>query len=335
LEARWVDAFGYAVEFQSLSDIRRQHGADGLREPVVANAGRARVSDDTQMTMFTLEACLDGATVAMSATDSFVVRMHRAYLDWLNTQGAAIAGWRPAGSLVQLPVLRARRAPWKHMLVCSPEWGLRDHREADQQQQGCGGVMRIAPIGLLRAFTHQQAFDLAARAAAITHGHASGYLSAGALSAILRLCLDGVDLASAAEVAVAILGETIGGDETASAVTDALRLAAERRADHPSAIAVLGERWVGEEALAIGLYAALVAPFFEDAIRIAANHGGDSDSTASIAGQLYGVWKGMDGLPHRWVHPVDVLDSFLGLIARLLGEGDQEPTRPKGRPSGS
>jgi ADP-ribosylglycohydrolase len=146
------------------------------------------------------------------------------------------------------------------------------------------------------------------------------------LAAILRLCLDGADLGSAAEVAVAILGKMSGGDETASAVTHALSQAAERRADHPGAIAKLGEGWVGEEALAIGLYAALVAPSFEDAIRIAANHGGDSDSTASIAGQLYGVWKGMDGLPHRWVRPVDVLDPFLGLIAWLLGESQQQPT---------
>jgi hypothetical protein len=56
-----------------------------------------------------------------------------------------------------------------------------------------------------------------------------------------------------------------------------------------AAIAALGGGWVGEEALAIGLYAALVAPSFADAIRLAANHGGDSDSTASIAGQPYGV----------------------------------------------
>jgi ADP-ribosyl-[dinitrogen reductase] hydrolase len=88
---------------------------------------------------------------------------------------------------------------------------------------------------------------------------------------------------------------------------------------------------VGEEALAIGLYAALVAPSFEAAIRIAANHSGDSDSTASIAGQLYGVWKGLDGLPHRWARSVDVLDPLLELIARLLGPRDQPPTGDRTR----
>ena len=52
------------------------------------------------------------------------------------------------------------------------------------------------------------------------------------------------------------------------------------RSLHTAAIGALGEGWVGEEALAIGLYAALAAPSFENAIRIAANDGGDSDSTA-------------------------------------------------------
>lgn len=320
------DAFGYAVEFSSWSDIRRQHGADGLREPVLSHAGTAQVSDDTQMTLFTLEACVEAAMTAPSATEPFVARLHRAYLDWLDTQAATMAGWHPAGRLVHLPVLRARRAPGQTCVSALQSGVCGTVEHPINASKGCGGVMRIAPIGLVRAFTPAEVFDRAARAAAITHGHPSGYRSAGALAAMLRLCLDGADLAAGADVALAMLGETRGGDETARAVAHALRLATARRADHPSTIAELGEGWVGEEALAIGLYAALVAPSFEAAIRIAANHSGDSDSTASIAGQLYGVWKGLDGLPHRWVRPVDVLDPLLDLIARLLAPRDPPPT---------
>jgi len=51
----------------------------------------------------------------------------------------------------------------------------------------------------------------------------------------------------------------------------------------------LGEGWVGQEALTIGLYSALVAKSFREVFSIAANHDGDSDSTAAIAGQFYGV----------------------------------------------
>jgi ADP-ribosylglycohydrolase len=39
----------------------------------------------------------------------------------------------------------------------------------------------------------------------------------------------------------------------------------------------------------IGPYAALAGDSFAETLAIAANHDGDSDSTASIAGHLYGA----------------------------------------------
>ena len=67
----------------------------------------------------------------------------------------------------------------------------------------------------------------------------------------------------------------------------------------------LGEGWVGEEALAIGVHAALVTDGFEDAVRLASNHDGDSDSTASIAGQLVGAWRGAGVVPEGWAEGLD------------------------------
>ncbi len=95
-------------------------------------------------------------------------------------------------------------------------------------------------------------------------------------------------------------------------------LAAARRgaSNHRTAIKSLGEGWVGEEALAIGLYSAMVARSFPEAIAIAANHDGDSDSTASIAAQLYGMRRGLSDLPHRWITRLDVKDVMLRQIRR-------------------
>jgi ADP-ribosylglycohydrolase len=50
--------------------------------------------------------------------------------------------------------------------------------------KGCGGVMRVAPIGLI-AENEERAFSLGCAAAAITHGHPSGYYSAGCFAAII------------------------------------------------------------------------------------------------------------------------------------------------------
>ena len=50
--------------------------------------------------------------------------------------------------------------------------------------KGCGGVMRVAPVGLYEQ-NPERAFDLACEIAAITHGHPTGCLAAGCLAAII------------------------------------------------------------------------------------------------------------------------------------------------------
>jgi ADP-ribosylglycohydrolase len=81
-----------------------------------------------------------------------------------------------------------------------------------------------------------------------------------------------------------------------------------------------GITWVGEEALAIALYASLSASSFVEAIAIATNHSGDSDSTASIAGQIWGAMKGLEGIPHDWIISLDVLHPLLRLSRTLSAQ---------------
>ena len=81
------------------------------------------------------------------------------------------------------------------------------------------------------------------------------------------------------------------------------------------AVTRLGLGWTGEEAVAIAAYAALTGGSFEDVVARAANHDGDSDSTAAIAGQLWGAAHGAGALPHAWARRLDVLDELLGLAA--------------------
>ena len=63
----------------------------------------------------------------------------------------------------------------------------------------------------------------------------------------------------------------------------------------------LGAGWVAEEALAISVYCALVAPDLASALLLAVNHSGDSDSTGAITGHLRGVAEGEAAIPSAWV----------------------------------
>ena len=54
------------------------------------------------------------------------------------------------------------------------------------------------------------------------------------------------------------------------------------------------------------LYCALVAESFTDGVVLAVNHGGDSDSTGSIAGNLLGAELGVDAIAAEWLEPLEL-----------------------------
>ncbi|MFB3826996.1 MAG: ADP-ribosylglycohydrolase family protein [Bryobacteraceae bacterium] len=295
------DAFGYPVEFKRLPAIRARYGPRGIREPQLRD-GKLVTSDDTQMTLFTLEGLLRGLRGGNP-----IEEIRLAYLDWLDTQGYGPARHRPVGELVHEAVLRVERDPGTTCVSALQDGGRGSVAKPANQSKGCGGVMRVAPIGLFpERFDEAHAFRLAVDAAALTHGHVNGYLSAGFMASLVHRLVSGADLRPAAESALGTLRQWRGHEQTSEFV---------RRALGPApALRDLGEGWVAEEALAIGLYAALNGRTFPDVLALAANHDGDSDSTASIAGQIWGAWKGIDGIPHAWISGLDVLRPLLGLV---------------------
>ena len=314
------DAFGYEVEFDSWQKIKARFGETGITQPAT-HGGKILVSDDTQMTLFTLEALVRSSeAVAECDVDRLVDAIRLAYLDWLNTQGEVVRGFKIAGTIAADSRLRHRRAPGDTCLAALNAGGDGSPEKPLNDSKGCGGVMRVAPLGLLTDFDPAQVAQLAARAAALTHGNPTGYLSAAALAAIVRLTLDVPDLAANALVAATIVSSWKGNEETVAKVNAALAAARAGNRNHRRAIESLGKGWIGEEALAIALYSALVGNSFAEVLSIATNHGGDSDSTASIAGQLYGASKGLADLPNQWVRHLDVRDILLELIRKF----DQE-----------
>ncbi len=190
----------------------------------------------------------------------------------------------------------------------TPETPINDNK-------GCGGVMRVAPIGLFpEKWNANQVFELAMRAAAITHTHPTGYLSAGSLAAMICFLIQGKDISEAIEEMKSILKNYPRHEETLGKIDQAIKLPSSE-SNPLDAIETLGQGWIAEEALGIGLYAALKGENYTDVIQMAANHSGDSDSTASIAGQLYGTMKGIEETPQEWMEALDVRD----VLAQLTG----------------
>ena len=311
------DAFGYEIEFERLPEIRRRFGPEGIIDPVL-HEGRLIVSDDTQMTLFTAYGLVQALQEGGKVDERGVIDCVRAaYLDWLRTQ---LVPFEPNHSgILKWQVLWQAQAPGNTCVSALLQKAEGTTEHPLNNSKGCGGVMRVSPLGMVPQFTADQAFELGADCAALTHGHPSGYLSAAALSGVIGDLLGGDDLDEAIGKARARLSEWSEHGETLAAIDHAVDAvcASDGRRD---AIAQrqLGEGWIGEEALAIALYAVLVSTSFAQCIRVAANHDGDSDSTASIAGQVWGASSGLEGIPAQWVMKLDVLLPLCEIARGLI-----------------
>ena len=323
------DALGYGVEFDMLSGIRERFGPAGIQEPLLNQRGEAEVSDDTQMTLFTLAGLL--ASTGPNAEIDQVAALEAVRLttlDWYGMQTGRKGVGNSESVLSKYAVLRKNQAPGNTCLSACEQGATGTPEHPINNSKGRGGVMRVAPVGLCAELSNEQAFELAARCAAQTHGHPSGYLSAGVMASLVRDLLDGLEPADAATRALNLARRWPGADETTAAVERALMIATLSGVDHTRAVAQLGKGWVGEEALAISVYAALAATDYSDAVQIASNHDGDSDSTAAIAGQIYGAWKGLTEILNAWIRRLDALEPILDVAGQIISGWARIPRSP-------
>jgi len=193
--------------------------------------------------------------------------------------------------------------------------------EPINDSKGCGGVMRVAPAGFTTA---ADPFRLAAECAALTHGHPSGYLSAGVLGSLVAALFAGERLAAALDMATETLRTYDSHEETLAALTAARALAAGGRPT-PEQLESLGGGWVGEEALAIAVCCALAAVDVRDGLLLAVNHSGDTDSTGSIAGNILGAIHGESAIPQHLLLDLELRDVITtvadDLAEAFYGEG--------------
>ena len=316
------DALGYPVEFMSYESICRQFGPSGIRSYWLdETGGTALFSDDTQMTLFTAAGLL--AAPPEAGRSKVRSAIHRSYIDWLHTQDRSV---KPYGisKLLDERQLYSRRAPGNTCLSALHSGRKGTPSQPINYSKGCGGVMRVAPVGLWERDARRAAV-LAADAAAITHGHPMGWIPAAALAWIVNCCVYGQypDLAEIVESCADSLPEMVPAQpDVACDMGDQLRRAAELAANDAADsenVPMLGEGWVGDEALAIAVYACLRHPDdFSEAVIAAVNHSGDADSTGAIAGNIMGAWLGLGAIDDKWTNDLELLELLMDMGAALV-----------------
>ena len=108
-------------------------------------------------------------------------------------------------------------------------------------------------------------------------------------------------------------------DRMVSIIQDAVRLSYSSVVTDIEAIHKLGAGWVGEEALAIAVFCALkYENDFNRALITSVNHGGDSDSTGAICGNILGAVVGYDGIGEEWKEHLELRDDILKLADEII-----------------
>ena len=338
------DALGYPVEFMDEADLFATYGPEGIKELEIDKAsGKALISDDTQMTLFTANGLLSGESAGKMKKSHWKPRnaVASAYWDWLATQKYASHDMLQDFSdiegnecwLVYVPELYSLRAPGNTCLSALNERGeeldsVEDYIEHPiNDSKGCGGVMRVAPLALKFHGNIKWLDKEGAQIAAITHGNSLGYLPAAALVHIINRIAysqEEVDLLEIILEAKEMIADLFSDDDQLDVFLNILDKAIELSSngkDDLENIHELGQGWVGEEALAIAVYCSL--KYKNDYIKgicAAVNHGGDSDSTGSITGQILGTLLGYDSLPKSWLDKLELFDVIQEL-ANDLYEG--------------
>lgn len=331
------DALGYPVEFFSEQTLRERCGDGGIRQylpdPV---SGTARISDDTQMTLFTANGLLVGDT--RMALRGIGAQPHdyvsRAYQDWLITQRTSAPARDTHASicwLMDIPALYRYRAPGSTCLSALTQQQGQPPLESyishpQNHSKGCGGVMRVAPLGVSRyTAVPIEALDReGAELAAITHGHSLGYMPAAVLTHILHRIVYPEQaqtllqiVREARDTVRALFAGDKHLDELTARIDLAIRLADNDEPDLAN-IHRLGEGWVAEETLATAIYCALRhADDFSAGIISAVNHCGDSDSTGAVTGNILGALLGYDAIDKVWTRDLELRDVILELADDL------------------
>ena len=323
------DALGYAVEFLTENEIFSRYGKEGITKYRLQD-GLARISDDTQMTLFTANGLLVGQTRGclrgiMAPYPDYIAQ---AYQEWYITQVCDFPAAEDFHTcwLLHVSSLYARRAPGNTCVEAVAAGAGGSIERPINHSKGCGGVMRIAPVGLYLGSSRMAglAADLvAADAAALTHGHELGYIPAAMLSHMVRLLSHSTEfsLEAAVQDSMEAVRRIFPRAVHLPAFLEKIQLAlqlAKTSGSNLDAIHALGEGWHGDEALAIAVFCAVkYQDDFDKALLAAVNHSGDSDSTGAITGNLLGAYLGLSHIPEKYTDHLELLDVITEIAEDL------------------
>ena len=299
------DAFGAPLEKLTMQEIKSKFKGN-LNYLITEKDGIAEFTDDTQMLLFTIEGLINAVKKYPETSIDYYKTILNSYKNWYITQTKDFSSSKNTTGLMRYEELYKRKEPG---LTCLESLGsnkIGTTKNRINNSAGNGGVMRIAPVGLFYCNNAEKSFEVGKNIAALTHGNPNGFLPAGALAYLISLLANGEKLEDAIEKIKRKLDTQAQSELLLYKIKLAQNLA-KSSISEKEAIETIGSGWTGDEALAIALYSCLKHPEdYKSVIRTSANHSGDSDTTAAIAGNIAGIIHGKNNIPQKWIKSINM-----------------------------
>jgi len=332
------DAFGYPCREMSYEKICSRFEKKGcLRLPINAASDSALFTDNTQLTLFTADGIIWASYSNAPEGVNYSEYVFYAYQYWLYTQTKTVADERYSW------IFDRNANPYRSKLIKTK--GLYKKRfsstvnidallEASNMNYGKigkslnnnsdnGGLKRVMPAGLYFNYDTLLAFRAGADFAAITHGDPTAFLAAGCYSAIIAELVNGARIDDALDKAMVILKSYKNFDECYKTLENVKNLLADASVPPLEAVSEIGRGVRADEALGIAVFcAALHEDSYENAVRLAVNHDGESDVCGALCGGLLGAYHGARFVPKKWVKKLSLLrlieDTAIELVERTF-----------------
>lgn len=312
------DALGYIIEFDDLKTIHKKYGPYGLRTilKLESNGRKGVISDDTQMSLFTADGLLWADHDDVNPREG----IYRSYMRWYYTQTDRIIKPEQMGWMKQQDHeknwgydmmgdsdLFVRRAPGRTCLTALASGHCYDTEHSANDSKGSSSVMRAAPVGLFYAGDPEKAFEVGCQSGSLTHGNPVAWLSSGTMSAIISILAEGKEIGGALSGALRILQEHEG---SAGLLKTVLRAVDEAVTDRNPVRSMkkIGPGWAADEAIALAVYCVLKTSSIKDAVIMACNQDGDSDTCGAICGNITGTMYGSKTIPKSWLNHLECKD---------------------------
>lgn len=275
------DALGNPFEMKSANSPALKHW-DGLFKAggTFWHGEAGQYTDDTLMSI-----ALAASLLENNGFDAEKVAAE--YLRWYDTGNTRGIGATTATAMMNLKI----GATWE-------ESGL-----TSDQCAGNGTAMRASPIGLYYRDDINKLVEVAMLDASITHNNFEPKIASVAVAFGTAYLVDKKQKLFTDDTTTYSLIYDLMNALPESVVTQRLKLAAhhiEEASDSFEALADIGVSGFAPESVAAAFYCLAATSNFKDCVTLAVRAGGDTDTTAAIAGALAGTYYGLEGISDEY-----------------------------------